>query len=97
MKLLNVCLCKRDSLEAPIWMDYINKIISEKESYNKNVCNFPFGVYFGSTIFDNEDKRTGLVVGMNDEYILVAYENSFEPDLMTYDRFAFENNVCRIA
>ena len=34
---------------------------------------------------------------MNDEYILVAYENSFEPDLMTYDRFAFENNVCRIA
>lgn len=78
-------------------MDYINKIISEKESYNKNVCNFPFGVYFGSTIFDNENKRTGLVVGMNDEYILVAYENSFEPDLMTYDRFAFENNVCRIA
>ena len=95
--LLNMCLCKRDSLEAPIWMDYINKIISEKESYNKNLCTFPFGVYFGSSIFDNEDKRTGLVVGMNDEYILVAYENSFEPDLMTYDRFAFENNVCRIA
>ena len=92
-----MCLCKRDSLEAPIWIDYINKIISEKESYNKNVCNFPFGVYFGSTIFDNEDKRTDLVVGMNDEYILVAYENSFEPDLMAYDRFAFENNVCRIA
>lgn len=34
---------------------------------------------------------------MNDDYILVAYENSLEPKIITYDRLAFENNVCKIA
>lgn len=95
--LLDTCICKRDAMEAPIWMDYIDKLISEKELINQKSCKFPFGVYFGSHIFDNVDKATGIVVGMNDDYILVAYENTFEPKIITYDRLAFENNVCKIA
>lgn len=95
--LLDTCICKRDAMEAPIWMDYIDKLISEKELINQKSCKFPYGVYFGSRIFDNVDKTTGIVVGMNDDYILVAYENTFEPKIITYDRLAFENNVCKIA
>lgn len=32
IELLDTCICERDSMEAPIWMDYIDKLISEKIS-----------------------------------------------------------------
>ena len=63
----------------------------------KKKYDFPYGIYFGSRIKDNEKNRIGCVVGVRDEYILVAFEGEVEPQIIAAGVEFFEKGHYTLA
>ena len=63
----------------------------------KKKYDFPYGLYFGSRIKDNEKNRIGCVVGVRDEYILVAFEGEVEPQIIAAGVEFFEKGHYTLA
>ena len=59
--------------------------------------NFPYGIYFGSRIRDSIRNQVGCVVGINDGYILVAFEGEDEPRIVPMGVEFFEKGYCTLA
>ena len=58
---------------------------------------FPYGLYFGSKIKDSVKGRVGCVVGINDNYVLVAFENEIEPQIVAAGSEFFEKGYYTLA
>ena len=58
---------------------------------------FPYGLYFGSKIRDSVKNRVGCVVGINDNYVLVAFEDEVEPQIVSAGSEFFENGYYSLA
>ena len=125
VQLIDLCVRKRDMMEASAWKEYINcmansantgsVIYAENHSANYELrdappsdsslyaiddtekYNFPYGIYFGTRIRDNIKGKTGYVVSIQREYILVAFENGIEPKLIPFTPESFKNGHCSIA
>lgn len=52
---------------------------------------FPYGIYFGSKIYDTVKKRIGCVVGILEDLILVAFEGEVKPDIIPMNSEFFEH------
>ncbi len=104
VELLDDCVRKRDQVIAPIWQKYIldrvlayAKMINGKDS--KSVNKFPDGIFFGTKIYDAVKERVGCVVGrsQSDEYILIAFEDKVQPQIISVAPEGFEKGYFEIA
>lgn len=58
---------------------------------------FPYGLYFGSRIKDSVKGRVGCVVGIQEDYILVAFEGEIEPQIVPANSDFFEKGYYALA
>ncbi len=58
---------------------------------------FPYGIYFGSKIYDTVKKRVGCVVGILEDLILVAFEGKVKPDIIPMNSEFFEHGFSVLA
>lgn len=58
---------------------------------------FPYGIYFGSHIKDTVKNRIGCVVGVKEDYILVAFEDDMDPQIIPADAESFEKGYYSLA
>lgn len=58
---------------------------------------FPYGIYFGTRIRNNMKNEVGCVVGIQDDYILVAFENGLEPRIMPVSEEMFDHGYFALA
>ena len=63
----------------------------------KSQFDFPYGIHFGTKVKDYAKDRVGVVVGIQPEYILVAFENGLEPRIMAAGAEFFEKGYYAIA
>ena len=59
--------------------------------------DFPYGIYFGSHIKDTVKNRIGCVVGVKEDYILVAFEDDMDPQIIPADAESFEKGYYSLA
>lgn len=64
---------------------------------SKEKRKFPYGLYFGSRIKDSIRKRTGCVVGIGDDYIVVAFEGAVKPQIVAINSESFEEGYYSLA
>ena len=58
-------------------------MVAEENRYGvQKRSSFPYGLYFGTKIRDLVKDRIGYVVGINEEYIWVAFEDKDKPIMM---------------
>ncbi len=63
----------------------------------KKKRDFPYGIFFGSRIKDSVKDRVGCVVGIKEDYILVAFEGDVEPQIIPANAEFFENGYYSLA
>ena len=63
----------------------------------KKKHSFPYGIYFGTRIRNNMKNEVGCVVGIQDDYILVAFENGLEPRIMPVSEEMFDHGYFALA
>ena len=113
VELIDHCAKKRDYMEAPAWKEYIDDAIKYgvgKAGYPSMVAEspvqygsvrtdkkFPYGLYFGSRIKDSVKGRVGCVVGIQEDYILVAFEGEIEPQIVPANSDFFEKGYYALA
>lgn len=113
VELIDHCAKKRDYMEAPAWKEYIDDAIKYgvgKARYPSMVAEspvqygsvrtdkkFPYGLYFGSRIKDSVKGRVGCVVGIQEDYILVAFEGEIEPQIVPANSDFFEKGYYALA
>lgn len=113
VELLDYCIRKRDSLEAPAWKEYIdNAVYKRMVAYAKGVSmfrettahygkkeeiKFPYGIYFGTKVKNLVKGEIGCVVGIKEEYILVAFENDIDPRIVAVGPEGFDKGYFSIA
>lgn len=113
VELIDHCAKKRDYMEAPAWKEYIDDAIKYgvgKAGYPLMVAEspvqygsvrtdkkFPYGLYFGSRIKDSVKGRVGCVVGIQEDYILVAFEGEIEPQIVPANSDFFEKGYYALA
>lgn len=59
--------------------------------------DFPYGIYFGSRIKDSVKKRVGCVVGIKDDYVLIAFEGDMDPQIISANAETFEKGYYSLA
>ena len=62
-----------------------------------NQYDFPYGIHFGTKVRDYVKGRTGVVVGIQPDYILVAFESDLEPRIIPAGSEFFEKGYYAIA
>lgn len=67
------------------------------ENTNTIVGKFPYGIYFGSRVRDFVKGRIGCVVGIREDYILVAFEGNASPNVVPADSEFFEKGFYALA
>jgi hypothetical protein len=105
VELIAQCSKKRDMMEAPAWKEYIDSIVNTSShdfiysDLNKAQVKFqfPYGISFGTKIKDTIKNRVGCVVGIQKEYILVAFEEKLEPQIMSVSEEFFERGYYMLA
>lgn len=113
VELIDHCARKRDMMEAPAWKEYIDDTIKYgiyNKGYPSMVAEssfeygekskkkrFPYGLYFGSKIKDSVKGRVGCVVGFNGDYVLVAFEDEVEPQIVSAGSEFFEKGYYSLA
>ncbi|MBR3017110.1 MAG: AlwI family type II restriction endonuclease [Clostridia bacterium] len=91
-ELIDCCIRKRDSMEAPAWKCFIDRAVDG----DANSYSFPQGIYFGSMIYNTEKNSTGTVVGIRKDHILVAYEGEEKPFTVRYGADSFQRGFCKV-
>lgn len=71
-------------------------VAEERAPYGKQM-KFPYGIYFGSKIRDTVKEQVGCVVGIQQDYILVAFENGVEPRVMPVGAEGFDKGFFALA
>ena len=70
---------------------YASGMVAEEPfTYGAKKTGFPFGIYFGTRVRDSVRNVVGCVVGIQEDSILVAFENGQEPRISTIKEEAFE-------
>lgn len=59
--------------------------------------DFLYGIYFGSHIKDTVKNRIGCVVGIKEDYILVAFEGDIDPQIVAAGAEPFEKGYYSLA
>lgn len=93
MALLDLCLRGRDMMDAPEWKMYIDQSIDHPAGES----GLPFGIFFGTLIRDNERNRVGCVVGINEAYVLVAFEDAITPQIIPVGPEMFSHGYFSVA
>ncbi len=93
VSLLELCLKGRDMMDAPEWKQYIDRSVDNTDLK----YHFSHGLLFGTLVRDNQKNRIGCVVGSNDTYILIAFEDAPEPQIMSISPEMFEHGLFSVA
>jgi len=67
--------------------------------YNANAkkdTDFPYGLYFGTRVKDTAKDLIGCVVGLNDQYILVAFEDAVDPRIVPVGAEMFDMGYYKV-
>lgn len=93
VSLLDACLRGRDLLDAPAWKQYIERTVNDI----KLAVRIPLGVTFGTLVRNNQSNQIGCVIGINEKYILIAFEEQHEPQIVQVDTELFAQGHYSVA
>lgn len=69
---------------------FVEETIGSYGKEHKHNSSFPYGIYFGTKIKDTINNRIGCVIGIQNDYILVAFENNLTPMIIPASVAFFE-------
>lgn len=72
-------------------------VAEESVTYGKKNFKFPYGIYFGSRIKDSVKNRIGIVIGIYESYIVIAFEDEVNPQIIHAGPEFFEKGFYSIA
>ena len=80
-------------------LDSVNKamMVAEDTVHYGKKHDFPYGIFFGSRIKDTVKNRIGCVVGIKEDYILVAFEGEVEPQIVPVKEDSFDKGFFSLA
>ena len=103
VELLDDCARKRDHVNAPVWQQYIlNRVLMYAEKLTEQSIvetnKIPYGIFFGTKIYDTVKEQAGCVVGRgrSGEYVLIAFEGDVEPQIIAVGPEGFEKGYFKI-
>lgn len=77
---------------------YASGMVAEEPfTYGAKKTGFPFGIYFGTRVRDNVRNVVGCVVGIQEDSILVAFENGQEPQVVIVKEDEFAHGCFALA
>lgn len=81
---------------------YVNAFSGVRESTplymtSNAEMKFPYGLYFGTKVRNTENGKIGCIVGIRDDYVLVAFEEKVEPWICAVGSEMFEAGYYKIA
>jgi hypothetical protein len=65
-------------------------MVAEGKEYSINHNRFPYGIYVGSRIKNTVNNEIGYVVGINNEFVQVAFENGVKPLIVSAGKDFFD-------